>query len=47
MVTESEPMPDYPCPAHHKGEWHWWQRKDGGWGCSRCHPPLETLELKQ
>jgi Zn-finger protein len=36
-----EPKPDYPCPGNHKGEWHWWQRKDGGWVCSRCHPPVE------
>lgn len=40
-IRKSEPMPDYPCPGNHKGEWHWWQRKDGGWVCSRCHPSVE------
>jgi len=39
--------PTKPCLC---GTNDWWQRPDGGWGCSRCHPnphPGSNLDTKE
>jgi len=36
VARATTPKPDHPCGACDSNDW--WQRKDGGWVCNRCHP---------
>ena len=36
--------PTIPCSQGHNA---WWQRKDGGWVCGRCHPEPGTFTGEQ
>lgn len=41
-INDSKPTD--PCPQGHNT---WWQRKDGGWACGRCHPEPGTFTGQQ
>ena len=39
-LEDDNSKPTIPCSLGHDA---WWQRKDGGWACGRCHPEPGTF----